>query len=54
MTTIQAIMLGAMLVLTPSLLLLAFLVWREGIGLIAQDSEGEPRWSRRWSFNQPF
>jgi hypothetical protein len=33
MTTIQAVFLGIMLALTPSLVLLAFLIWREGIGL---------------------
>jgi hypothetical protein len=31
MTTIQAVLFGMMLVLTPSLVLLAFLLWREGI-----------------------
>jgi hypothetical protein len=33
MTTIQAVFFGVMLALTPSLVLLAFLLWREGIGL---------------------
>ena len=33
MTTIQAVILGGMITLTPSLVLLAFLIWREGIGL---------------------
>jgi hypothetical protein len=33
MTTIQAVFLGVMLALTPSLVLLAFLLWREGIGV---------------------
>ena len=47
MTTIQAVMLGVMLALTPSLVLLAFLVWREGIGVIDEDSDRETRWSRR-------
>jgi hypothetical protein len=31
MTTIQAVFFGMMLALTPSLVLLAFLLWREGI-----------------------
>jgi hypothetical protein len=44
MTTIQAVMLGVMLALTPSLVLLAFLIWREGIGLVEHDREGVPRW----------
>ncbi len=47
MTTIQAVMLGVMLALTPSLVLLAFLVWREGIGVVEDDNDGEARWSRR-------
>lgn len=47
MTTIQAVMLGVMLALTPSLVLLAFLVWREGIGVIEEDGDRETRWSRR-------
>jgi hypothetical protein len=33
MTTIQAVVFGVMLALTPSFVLLAFLLWREGIGL---------------------
>jgi hypothetical protein len=33
MTTIQAVFFGVMLALTPSLVLLAFLLWREGIGV---------------------
>lgn len=33
MTTIQAVFLGGMIILTPSLVLLAYLIWREGIGL---------------------
>ena len=37
MTTIQAVMLGAMLWMTPSLVLLAFLIWREGLGLVEKD-----------------
>jgi hypothetical protein len=33
MTTIQAVFFGVMLALTPSLVLLAFLLWQEGIGV---------------------
>jgi hypothetical protein len=33
MTTIQAVLLGMMLALTPSMLVLAFLLWRERIGI---------------------
>jgi len=33
MTTIQAVFFGVMLAWTPSLDLLAFLLWREGIGV---------------------
>jgi hypothetical protein len=33
MTTIQAVFFGIMLAWTPSLVLLAFLLWRERIGL---------------------
>ena len=40
MTTIQATMFGMMLALTPSLILLAFLIWRERIGLVERDTEG--------------
>jgi hypothetical protein len=43
MTTIQAVMLGAMLWMTPSLVLLAFLIWREGLGLVEKDSAGACR-----------
>jgi hypothetical protein len=43
MTTIQAVMLA----LTPSLVLLAFLIWREDIAFVEQDGESEPHWSRR-------
>ena len=39
MTTIQAVILGMMLVLTPSLILLAVLVWREGIGLTVDETD---------------
>jgi hypothetical protein len=47
MTTFQAVMLGVMLALTPSLAVLAFLIWREGIGLVEKDSESGPHWSHR-------
>jgi hypothetical protein len=33
MTTLQAVFLGMMLAWTPGVVLLAFLLWREGIGL---------------------
>jgi hypothetical protein len=33
MTTIQAVFFGIMLAWTPSLVLLAFFLWRDGIGL---------------------
>ena len=33
MTTLQAVFLGMMLSWTPSVVLLAFLLWRDGIGL---------------------
>jgi hypothetical protein len=33
MTTIQAVLFGVALTLTPSVTLLALLLWREGIGL---------------------
>ncbi len=42
MTTIQAIVFGIMLALTPSIVVLAFLLWREGIG-IAEDEEARSR-----------
>jgi hypothetical protein len=32
MTTIQAVFFGMMLALTPSMVVLAFFLWREGIG----------------------
>jgi hypothetical protein len=46
-TTVQAVIFGMMLALTPSLVLLALLIWREDIGLVEQNSEGAPRPSRR-------
>jgi hypothetical protein len=39
MTIIQAVFLGMMLALTPSMVLLAFLVWREEIGLRQVNSD---------------
>jgi hypothetical protein len=39
MTTIQAVLFGIMLALTPSLAVLAFLLWREDIGLVGSDLE---------------
>jgi len=46
MTTIQAVMLGVMLALTPSFVLLAFLVWREGIGVVEEDAKRAGRVAR--------
>jgi hypothetical protein len=43
MTTFQAVMLGVMLTLTPSLVLLALLIWREGIGAVEQDGSSVVR-----------
>jgi hypothetical protein len=40
MTSFHAFLLGIMAALTPSLLLLAVLLWREGIGLADRDEEG--------------
>jgi hypothetical protein len=45
MTTIQAVLFGVMLMLTPSLALVGLLIWREGIGVVEKD-EAEARWSR--------
>ena len=42
MTTIQAVFFGIMLALTPSIVVLAFLLWREGIG-IAEDEKARSR-----------
>jgi hypothetical protein len=42
MTTIQAVFFGIMLALTPSVVGLAFLLWREGIGL-GEDKEAGSR-----------
>ena len=43
MTTLQAVFLGMMLSWTPSIVLLAFLLWREGIGIENSKTEW---WSR--------
>jgi hypothetical protein len=43
MTTIQAVIFGIMLASTPSMVLLAFLLWREKIGKIGHDKEAELR-----------
>jgi hypothetical protein len=40
MTSFHAFLLGVMAALTPSLLLLAVLLWREDIGLADRDEEG--------------
>jgi hypothetical protein len=42
MTTIQAVFFGIMLALTPSMVVLALLLWREGIGL-GEDKEAGSR-----------
>jgi hypothetical protein len=47
MTTIQAVVFGVMLALTPSMLVLAFLLWREGIGLADDASNGEAYFHRK-------
>ena len=47
MTTIQAVFFGVMLALTPSMLVLAFLLWREGIGLADDRPSGETYLHRR-------
>jgi hypothetical protein len=44
MTTLQAVFLGMMLAWTPGLALLAFLLWREGIGL----EDPTPEWRSRY------
>lgn len=48
MTTIQAIFFGLMLALTPSLVVLAFLIWREDIGLreVDLDLRNQPPYPR--------
>jgi hypothetical protein len=48
MTTIQAVFFGVMLALTPSMLVLAFLLWREGIGLADDSSNGENCFHRKY------
>jgi hypothetical protein len=47
MTTIQAVFFGMMLALTPSMLVLAFLLWREGIGLADDRPNGEANFHRK-------
>jgi hypothetical protein len=42
MTTIQAVIFGIMIALTPSLVLLAFLLWREEIGLRGDGDNRNP------------
>jgi hypothetical protein len=42
MTTIQAVFFGITLALMPAIVLLAFLLWREGIGILA-DEEARSR-----------
>jgi hypothetical protein len=42
MSTIQAVFFGITLALTPSTVVLAFLLWREGVG-IAEDEEARSR-----------
>jgi hypothetical protein len=48
MTTIQAVVFGVMLALTPSMLVLAFLLWREGIGLADDGPNGEAYFHRKY------
>jgi hypothetical protein len=47
MTMIQAVFFGVMLALTPSMLVLAFLLWREGIGLADDGPSGETYFHRK-------
>jgi hypothetical protein len=42
----SSLMLGVMLALTPSFVLLAFLVWREGIGVVEEDAKRAGRVAR--------
>jgi hypothetical protein len=47
MITIQGVVFGVMLALTPSLVLLAFLLWREGIGLRSNSEfEDQPPYTK--------
>jgi hypothetical protein len=48
MTTIQAVFLGVMLALTPSMVLLAVLLLREDVGLrgVNSDFEDQPPYTR--------
>jgi hypothetical protein len=48
MTTIQAVVFGVMLALTPSMLVLAFLLLREGIGLADDGPNGEAYFHRKY------
>jgi hypothetical protein len=43
MTVIKAIIFGMMLVWMPSLILLAYLLWREGVGLGADNRDARLR-----------
>jgi hypothetical protein len=47
MTTIQAVFFGVMLALTPSMLVLAFLLWRDGIGRADDRPSGETYFHRK-------
>jgi hypothetical protein len=40
MTTLQAVFLGMMLASTPSVAVLAFLIWRDGVGLPDHGKKG--------------
>jgi hypothetical protein len=46
MTTIQAIIFGMMLAWTPSLVLLAYFLWREGAGLPTEPPSSEAYFRR--------
>jgi hypothetical protein len=46
MSTIQAVFLGVMLAWTPSMFLLAFLLWREGLSRATSDLEDQPPYPR--------
>ena len=48
MTTIQAVFLGIMLALTPSMLVLAFLLWRERIGIDSDRPNYETYFHRKF------
>jgi hypothetical protein len=54
MTTIQAVLFGVMLAWTPSLFLLAVLLWREGIGSnIDLEFDDQPPYPKPSSRVQP-